>query len=162
MRNIHLDLDSPTPPFDKLRQTEWDLMQGYYQATMQAVKIVIGDLTTKNELMEKPENGCNEIMSSNEAICPAPELELLGYHYDDLKNEDDSYEDYASLQCPRAQIVEHFEYDEAETFQSSYQLLNFVSREEDRDICFNLERTLQICSSYRPHYHEFFVSPAQV
>ena len=98
------------------------------------------------------------MMSSNESVCPSPDLELLGYHYDDLKNEDDHYEDYAFWYCPSAQEVEYFQYDEAETFQSNYQLLNFVTREEDRDVCLNLETTLQICSSYRPHYHEFIVS----
>ena len=46
MQNVHLDLDSPLPPFEKLRQTEWDLIRGYYQATMHSMKIAIDDLTT--------------------------------------------------------------------------------------------------------------------
>merc|ERR1719343_1004503 len=46
-----------------------------------------------------------------------------------------------------------------EGLKTHYQVLNFAFRpgDEDKepDICMDLEDTVQICSSYRPHYHEF-------
>ena len=52
---------------------------------------------------------------------------------------------------------EHFE-----TKKSNYQVMEWTKRASDDDTCLHLDEMLQICSSYRPHYHEFFVHfPAQ-
>jgi len=42
-----------------------------------------------------------------------------------------------------------------EGLKTHYQQLNFAFRKSDGDICMDLEDTVQICSTYRPHYHEY-------
>merc|ERR1711933_331531 len=44
-----------------------------------------------------------------------------------------------------------------EEVETSTQTLLFVIDKENKDVCFELDGTLQICSSYRPQYHEMMV-----
>eukprot|EP00978_Attheya_sp_CCMP212_P011110 scaffold27183_cov56-Attheya_sp.AAC.1 len=41
--------------------------------------------------------------------------------------------------------------------KSHYQEMSFYEKPDTMDKCFDLEETVQICNSYRPHYHEPFV-----
>ena len=90
--------------------------------------------------------------------CEAQMIDDHGVHYDDLKFEEDDL-DYIFPTCETTQLLEFYDYEELEELKTSYQKLWFMERKLDgeEDICMNLENTLQICSNYRPHYHEFFV-----
>lgn len=44
-----------------------------------------------------------------------------------------------------------------EEIQSQYQTISFLQDLSNRDTCMDLDGTMQICGSYRPHYHEYMV-----
>jgi spermidine synthase len=48
-------------------------------------------------------------------------------------------------------------FDVIETFKSQYQTITMLQDESNRDTCMDLDDTMQICGSYRPHYHEYMV-----
>lgn len=54
-------------------------------------------------------------------------------------------------------IFEDGTYTEVDSFRSQYQKISFTYNPLDRDTCMDLDDTIQICDSYRPHYHEYMV-----
>jgi len=48
-------------------------------------------------------------------------------------------------------------YMEAENIKSAYQEITFIAHPETKDTCFDIDSITQICTSYRPHYHEMSV-----
>ncbi len=51
-------------------------------------------------------------------------------------------------------------YELLEDFKSPYQHLSFMMQPGINETCFDLDGTIQICDSYRPHYHEWQVHQA--
>jgi spermidine synthase/uncharacterized protein YrzB (UPF0473 family) len=79
---------------------------------------------------------------------------------DDIVPFDKLYEAYPSLSCDIDAQFEIFTDDtmeDLETINSPYQEINFTWDPEDRNTCMDLDGTVQICDSYRPHYHEYVV-----
>jgi spermidine synthase len=155
-QNIHYDLEEEEKEGETEavgHPAEWKQIQAYYKAVRSALQYAIHAL--KNEGDETGVE-CREGTSSNEGECDAAHLDIYGIHYDDLLEEEDDL-NYIFPTCETTQLVEFSEYRTIEDLQTNYQKLWFMTREEDNDVCMNLENTLQICSNYRPHYHEFFV-----
>lgn len=61
--------------------------------------------------------------------------------------------------CDDKEIFRRFEeeYEIIETINSPYQTICFFRDVDNNDMCFELDLITQICSSYRPHYHEMVV-----
>lgn len=59
--------------------------------------------------------------------------------------------------CESSEHVDFDSYEVLEHEKSNYQNFLWQYRSTDDDTCLHLDGMLQICSSYRPHYHEFFV-----
>lgn len=150
-QNTLYNLDGSSPVSD-VSQHEWDTIRAYYHAIRDALRYAIHSLVNDGD----EDAICKPDMSSNEGACDAALVDVYGIHYDDLKDEED-YLNYILPTCSTSQIVEFYNYKDLEQRQTNYQKLGFLERETDNDICMNLESTLQICSNYRPHYHEFFV-----
>jgi spermidine synthase len=82
--------------------------------------------------------------------------------YEDL---DEPYETelekgYPSHSCDiDAQFIKFDDgtFDLIESFESQYQVISMYQDETNRDTCMDLDNTMQICGSYRPHYHEYMV-----
>ena len=51
-------------------------------------------------------------------------------------------------------------FDLIDEIKSPYQHLSFMMHPETKDTCFDIDNTIQICDSYRPHYHELSVHNA--
>ena len=49
------------------------------------------------------------------------------------------------------------QYIELEDLTSLYQNISFFQDPNNKDTCLDLDDTVQICGSYRPHYHEVMV-----
>ena len=75
--------------------------------------------------------------------------------YDHLREEPDKLP-YGRLVCGR-NAIEWPGYQEIETVQSEYQRIQFIQDPKNKDTCFSLDDTVQICGSYRAHYHEMVV-----
>jgi spermidine synthase len=161
-QNVRFELNRTESLMKEIPQAEWNSIKKYYYSIVRALKRAIHSLVNgDNEAsqMHGPSSiasVCRNNTSSNEGYCPADDVDSNSVHYDDLKDEEDSL-NYIFPNCPTTQLVEFYEYEDLEVFQTNYQKLTFVTRGRDRDLCLNIENTLQICSNYRPHYHEFFV-----
>ncbi|KAG7338718.1 spermine/spermidine synthase domain containing protein [Nitzschia inconspicua] len=51
-------------------------------------------------------------------------------------------------------------FDLLEKTQSAYQLVKFKEKQSTNDVCMNLDKIIQICANYRPHYHEYITHGA--
>jgi hypothetical protein len=83
----------------------------------------------------------------------------IGSHYDPLDYEMDDL-DYIAQTCDNEDIMQFEEYDEIDDKKTNYQMLNFMINPYEDDICMDLDDVVQICSKYRPQYHEYFVHAA--
>lgn len=153
VQNIHYNLEEALPPDRAIPTIEWKAIQNYYHALRSALHYAVESLVNVGDNTDEE---CKEEWSSNEGACETPIGDAFAMHYDDLKQEEDNL-NYIFPTCETTQLVEFESYTEIEELDTNYQKLWFVGRESDGDICMNLEDTLQICSNYRPHYHEFFV-----
>lgn len=67
---------------------------------------------------------------------------------------------YPSASCDLMKEFEVFvdgTFKEVDSTKSQYQTINFLLNSENTDTCMDLDDTVQICTSYRPHYHEYMV-----
>jgi len=78
------------------------------------------------------------------------------WRYDTLKDKKDPL-DYAEKICKFDVNADFRHYKEVEAISSHYQNASFIINPVDKDTCFELDYVFQICSSYRPHYHEMVV-----
>jgi spermidine synthase len=83
----------------------------------------------------------------------------IGSHYDTLEYEVDDL-DYVSPTCDNEDIMQFEDYETIDTGKTNYQMLNFAIQKEEDDICMDLDDIVQICSNYRPQYHEYVLHAA--
>ncbi|CAB9519730.1 Putrescine N-methyltransferase [Seminavis robusta] len=125
-------LESPDPG---IPDHEWELILQYYQAIVTAMDEAIYAYDDKN----------------------TPIVAEGGYaEYDMLEEKPDSL-NYLQQTCDAPEILKFIGYNNTEKVQSQYQKVTFFAHNETNDTCFDLDGTVQICSSYRPHYHEMAV-----
>ncbi|KAL3925821.1 MAG: hypothetical protein SGILL_000137 [Bacillariaceae sp.] len=111
---------------------EWDTIETFVDANLRALVMAYNSLT--------PPGG--------EAIS------LEGSHYDPLNFEEDDLA-YNLYTCDTTDAFEQVGFKNLERVQSAYQLVKFKEKEETDDVCMNLDKIIQICANYRPHYHEY-------
>jgi spermidine synthase len=75
-------------------------------------------------------------------------------HYDNLEWEFDDL-DYQAPTCNNRHLMRFLDFDDVEFLQTNYQALNFMRKESTDDTCMDLDNIVQICSNYRPQYHEY-------
>lgn len=67
---------------------------------------------------------------------------------------------YPDASCDLSKEFEVFmdgTFEEVDSTKSHYQTINFLVNAANMDTCMDLDDTVQICTSYRPHYHEYMV-----
>jgi len=75
-------------------------------------------------------------------------------HYDNLEWEFDDL-DYQVPSCNNKHLMMFDDFDGIEFINTHYQELNFMRKESTDDTCMDLDNIVQICSNYRPQYHEY-------
>lgn len=134
-----------------MKQPEWDAIWEFHEAYSMALKRAV--LHLHNLILEEEQKLATASISS-ERVCRT--LDNWEDHYTDFQVELDHLA-YNNPDCASSELVDFFTYQEYERERSNYQEMLWQYREEDDDTCLHLDGMLQICSSYRPHYHEFFV-----
>lgn len=126
-----------------INENEWNSIWEYQGAMVNALSLAFNSITDDpSEQLPIGKDTCN-----SDGIC--------GINYfDELLREEDEIS-YNQQMCDNSEIMMFPDYFMLEGMKTHYQVLNFAFREEDGDICMDLEDTVQICSTYRPHYHEF-------
>lgn len=136
LRNIEWD---QSPEAYDIPQEEWDMIWAFHRSYT----------TILETALEYVEDMSPHLSTDHHA------------HYDDMTHEGDGMT-YNELDCPSSELIDFLDYDLFEEKSSNYQVMKWQTREEDDDMCLHLDDMLQICTSYRPHYHEYFVHfPAQ-
>ena len=121
-------------------QHEWESILAFHQAYLHALKVVL--VFSEDDV---PEEKFDEFEAG------------LEHHYNEFDRDEADRLGYNYQNCPSSEISDFRHYQPYEQKESYYQTMKWQHRPEDEDMCLHLDDMLQICSSYRPHYHEFFV-----
>mmetsp|Transcript_32480 Transcript_32480/g.48081 ORF Transcript_32480/g.48081 Transcript_32480/m.48081 type:complete len:1218 (-) Transcript_32480:1455-5108(-) len=76
--------------------------------------------------------------------------------YDDLGFREDDL-DYAVYTCDTSISMSYEGFDKIDGVKSHYQSIDFVKDPKNDNVCFDISNIIQMCGSYRPHYHEMVV-----
>jgi len=76
--------------------------------------------------------------------------------YDDLGFREDDL-DYAVYTCDTSVSMSYEGFDKIDGVKSHYQSIDFVKDPKNDNVCFDISNIIQMCGSYRPHYHEMVV-----
>ena len=112
----------------------------YVEAIAQGMKLVLKELALEN----------SSFCALNDSCLPSDGYDVLLDEIDELP-----YEGFVT--CEPSDIVDVNAYVEMDKTQSAYQEIGFFGTENRDDVCFELDGTTQICTNYRPHYHELMV-----
>jgi spermidine synthase len=142
--NLHLD---KVQDWD-----EWNLIWEYQHALVKALSHAHNSLE-ENDLLpitSSKEQQEQQVCTAESAECSAP----ISNHYDELDDQDDDL-DYVSQTCDNSEWMEFNGYNTLWQKQTSYQHALFNRNNATGDTCMDIDQIVQICSCYRPHYHEF-------
>jgi spermidine synthase len=81
----------------------------------------------------------------------------LGSRYNALTEQEDSLPYRDKKTCEFAKNLTFPTYSTFPDVDSPYHEISYYSDEDTRDSCFEIDNVVQICTSYRPHYHEMSV-----
>jgi spermidine synthase len=130
-------------------------------ALLARIAMAVEVIDTGNKIRHKfdvPDTSCHPEESSN----PADESEsscTLEDQFDSFLFEECNLP-FDLYTCPFGRNMRFPGYFEYEPVDSMYQDILFytdIETKKDKDTCFDLDGTVQICGSYRPHYHELVV-----
>ena len=119
----------------------------YADAMVQAFRLAI--LATPGAELDGPCDADDKACSASDGY------DSLDDERDDLYFDQNDLSYFKPITCDNREIMFFNDYDLLETPQSVYQTLNYVEKKDIDDVCFDLDDVVQICSSYRPHYHEY-------
>jgi len=148
-----------------------DLRGLEYLGELNIAMKAVAESTLKNVGTNVPTNELDTILQYYKALTLATSLALdASLEADECENDektcDISMKRYVDLTkdteetdmeveiCDNSHFFEFEDYVDVDAIQSAYQLISTTVRHKDKDTCFDLDDTVQICSSYRPHYHE--------
>lgn len=129
-----------------IKESEWDAIWEYQEAMTTALTYAFNDIADDESKLPIGDDTC-----TSGGLCGINYFDQLHWAKDKIK--------YNRQTCNNQEIMMFPNYWMMEGLKTHYQVLNFAFRPGDEnkepDICMDLEDTVQICSSYRPHYHEF-------
>ncbi len=91
--------------------------------------------------------GCMAPIDLGPLMANASHYDYLEWEFDDL--------DYQRSACDNKELMRFIDFEGVEWMQTHYQKLNFMRKEKTDNMCMDLDNIVQICSDYRPQYHEF-------
>ena len=140
---------------------EWQVIVQYHDALVTALGAAWRSLTGQ-DIASVSDADTVACLANQGGVGDASVCSLELNHYVDLMEQ--KVEEWTDQ---RPDTCEYFgthdmqaeDYDTIEPIKSHYQQMEFLVHRTygTPDLCFDLEDTIQICESYRPHYHEMFV-----
>lgn len=105
---------------------------------------------------DEDENTCKADEDFGGCMAPIDIAPLIenSTHYDNLEWEFDDL-DYQAPTCNNRELMRFQDFNDVEYLKTNYQNLNFMRKESTDDTCMDLDNIVQICSNYRPQYHEY-------
>eukprot|EP00522_Entomoneis_paludosa_P009895 CAMPEP_0172455196 /NCGR_PEP_ID=MMETSP1065-20121228/11940_1 /TAXON_ID=265537 /ORGANISM="Amphiprora paludosa, Strain CCMP125" /LENGTH=1595 /DNA_ID=CAMNT_0013207655 /DNA_START=24 /DNA_END=4811 /DNA_ORIENTATION=+ len=124
---------------ETIPEHEWVVLVRYAKAVMTAIE----------RLLQVTDVGASCLEHQNEQQC-----HLSKGRYDALET---TYglEDYNTETCDSIKTLDLSHFKVLEQIQSPYQTITYLEDPFTKNMCFDLDNIYQICTSYRPHYHEY-------
>lgn len=133
-----LGLAKPNPSIPK---EEIDTIKNYHQAMMNAIQLALDDLDVSYK-------GSN-CVKGDDSCAMSARYDSLDYVPDEL--------DYATYTCDTGKSMSFKGFDKMEDLESHYQAISYSKDPKNDNVCFSISNVIQMCGSYRPHYHEMVV-----
>jgi len=138
-------------------EREWQIIWDFHKGNTLALELAREYLDKKFE--EFKHGGPLQCSSPDDEACASNVTAALTYeegnhHYDALGYESDDL-DYISPTCDNGEVMMFHDYNHLESLQTNYQPVGFEYHEDMDDVCMDIDNIVQICSCYRPQYHEF-------
>jgi len=122
---------------NKVSQQEVDAMKEYIEALNYALTMALNDVGGRD---------LDDCLDGRSDCKPSID------RYDLLDEDEDEIE--GNEVCDNDEIMEFNDYTMAVEVSTHYQDLYFKHNPTTKDTCLDIGDTVQICSNYRPHYHE--------
>jgi spermidine synthase len=126
-------------------EQEWDVITKFVSAMVMA----FSDALKSVEALDReestscgPDENCTVLDRYNQFLA---------------SDEPETWGDSRPETCDTKRIYKFDDWETLEEIQSPYQQLAYAWVPVSDDLCFDLDDTVQICASYRPHYHEMMV-----
>jgi spermidine synthase len=132
------ELESVDP---SIPANELGTIQYYYESLVNAMEHALMDMGVEVEgsRCDKDDHSC-----------------ALAVRYDDLSFKPDDL-NYAVYTCDTDKSMSYEGWDTIEALHSHYQKIDYVKDPKNDNVCFDISNIIQMCGSYRPHYHEMVV-----
>ncbi len=130
----------------RVPENEWNIIYDYIAAMQHAMIFAIDDYESD------PEESCLKEGTCAYSLDRYVDLDVNYITYTDEKYNEDT--------CDLdAQFMKFGDgtFETLDEFKSQYQEISFSWDPKNRDTCMSLDNIVQICDSYRPHYHEMVV-----
>jgi spermidine synthase len=121
---------------------ELNVIRGYQKAMVSALKNALESL---------------DIPTDRDPDCAVDDHSCsLSIRYDDMSWQPDDT-NYAVYTCDTEVSMSYDGFDHIEELNSFYQKIDYWKDPKNDNVCFDIESIIQMCGSYRPHYHEMVV-----
>lgn len=141
IQNLHFHKSKwPTIP-----DREWQIIWDFHKGNVLALELAREHLHKIAPPRNSGEAKEQQVISYEEGS--HPHYDLLEYETDDL--------DYISPTCDNEQVMMFDDFVLWESLKTNYQPVGFEYNAQTDDVCMDIDNIVQICSSYRPQYHEF-------
>lgn len=149
----------------KISAYEWSNINQFVDANIVAMTLALEDLGRDLE------EGKTQPRKRPPLTVPPEELTTLlaeGNHYDTLEEPEIDDLAYFKYTCDNSESFEFMGYVDTENafYTDRDQILGyfeshfFNEKADEVDVCFDINNTVQICSSYRPYHHEYITHAA--
>jgi hypothetical protein len=133
---------------NNIPKKEWDVIFEYLQVILTAVDSAIQTAIYDLSNSVKQNGDCKK-----DGSCSVPWLSYADLD-ESIRASDDEY--FWIYQCETLVYgIDHF--DLIGSSDSHYQSMDYYMDEKTKEMCFHIDGVFQMCSSYRPHYHEMGV-----
>lgn len=138
---------------------EWNVIKQFHQSLVAAIENATAELENSESC---------EVNDDGSVTCfdKFDEMPVDDEDSDDSDDEEERYDPmterdnfmaYHDHCCTKAKDWDFRDYAVLDEIESPYQKITFFTDLDDGDMCFDLDNIVQICSSYRPQYHEMAV-----
>jgi Spermine/spermidine synthase domain len=133
---------------------EWDVVSKFVDAMVKAYGDALESLHAEDDAME-------DLNAEDLASCDADgtcHVQVSDPYRDLLVAVPEVWGDNRPHTCDTKRIYDFDNWATLDTIESPYQTLGYAAVPANQDdMCFDLDDVVQICASYRPHYHEMMV-----
>jgi len=145
LNNVSQELE--TAKKGNIPQNELDSITMYHESVLFAINLAIKSALHHYDV---------DVSDLSANTSPSLSCENSNNRYPNLMEDTEEF-DINVETCKRDEHLMFKDFYDLYEITSSYQDISFFNSDSKQDMCFEIGTTLQICSSYRPQYHEIAI-----